>query len=115
MNEQLVNTLNTLALKLGTTAEMLWEVMMKQAPIYAMTSTFVIVLSGVLFFFLYKFFKKNEWFADEIDENPFMFLVSTVLAIAVACYGVLVLTTIPSIIYAIFNPEYWALMNLLGR
>lgn len=83
MDEKYYELLERIATKLGTTAEHLWGVMVKQAPISGITD-----------------------------------LISIVVLIAAAflwCKTVHRKTKTPPIASSFFNPEYWALMRLLGR
>lgn len=93
--------------KLGTTSEYLWGVLISQAPIYA-ASWFITSLSfAVLIFYGYRVVKN---IASSDDDMVFLWIIYAV----VSCFVlVVVLMSMNEFISAIFNPEYWALNQLL--
>lgn len=120
MNEQTIKLIEQLARKLGTTSEYLWAVLIKQAPISALTDLLyfiLVIIGGIILWKIHKYLSKdrgedkNSIYYDE--ENIViipMFIVSIVWAIIfIACFF-----SIGDIINGFFNPEYWALKEVLG-
>lgn len=109
MNEKILEALQTLAAKLGVTAEHLWGVLIKQAPIDG-TIDFIACVSLVYFNVAFLRLVVRKTLSDDPD-------------CAIAAWGAVVVLVIISsiivwrnavmIIAAFFNPEYWALKQLL--
>lgn len=115
MNDQTIQALNVLAAKLGTTAEYLWGVLVRQAPITGALDLAVMAAWLVALIFSARFVHKNTA-GDEPrwdDEAARFFAWGGVWlgALFVALIGGII---IPSAVSAILNPEYWALKQLLG-
>lgn len=116
MNKETTELLEKLAEKLGTTAEHLWSVLVKQAP---WSGTFHIIGCCVVILFLLKALKKATNYkpvADYQDEEMIfvfksigvgiLFLI-TLLAIYNAC------AEFPMNLAGFTNPEFWALKQIL--
>jgi ABC-type antimicrobial peptide transport system permease subunit len=123
MNEQTQQLIRELAEKLGTTAEHLWSVLIQQALITGIVDTLIMLTFGVILVRLFIFVKAKTTkrgetptsypHADWEDEPAF-----------IAWFGWAVLAFIFSLILAgnasmtmaaFLNPEYWALMQVLGK
>lgn len=110
MNEQTQKLIEQLASKLGVTVEHLWGVLIHQAPIssgiWALEVVLGIITGGVML-------KKSITLLKQDDEDG--------LAIGLVCGGVvLVLFAVifmavysDQIMAGFFNPEYWALRQIL--
>lgn len=113
MDEKYAQLLETLATKLGTTAEHLWGVLVRQAPISGATNLVLCIIGALLLWKLITFVNHKtinrdaDWY---YERHPAWFGVG-VVAFAVSI-GILV--SIPKIVYAFANPEYWALKQLLS-
>lgn len=113
MDEKYAQLLETLATKLGTTAEHLWGVLVRQAPISGMTNLvlciiFALGLWKLIIFVKHKTNHRNaDWY---YDRHPAWFGVSVVTAMI----SIGLLISIPTIVTAFANPEYWALKQLLS-
>ena len=109
MNDATAQLVEKLATQLGTTAEHLWKVLVAQAPITASayTATWIIMFAiGVLtLYLLYKNrqHKYGNWFVI-FAVIPIMILVFCVIFFAVS---------VPLILAGFFNPEYWALKQII--
>ena len=117
MNE-LTTLLEKLALQLGTTVEYLWEVLIKQAHVFAIqyiVCWIILIIGSVLF---YIFLKKTVegYESDGWDETITWHIVPTVL-LGVVVFVLLVKNLVQTGIFitAIINPEYWALQEILGQ
>ncbi len=114
MNEQTQKLISELADKLGTTAEHLWGVLVRQAPIDATAS---IVSSGVFLLIslitiivglqLQK--KTQEDFA--YGFSSFFCLAGGAIALAVTIS--VTVASLSDISAGFINPEYWALKQIL--
>jgi uncharacterized protein involved in cysteine biosynthesis len=113
MNEKIFEALQALAVKLGTTVDHLWGVLLKQAPI---DGTIEFIFCSILVWFNVKMARmvvrktlsdKPEW-KDDLSEIAWVLLATLVFfsVIIVWCNAAM-------IIAAFFNPEYWALKQLL--
>jgi phosphotransferase system glucose/maltose/N-acetylglucosamine-specific IIC component len=120
MNEQTTKLIEQLAQKLGTTAEYLWTVLVKQAPISAATDAlyFILVIIGGIFLWkLHKYLSKERgeykhsiYYDEEENVTIPMFIAVIIWAILfIVCFS-----SIGNIINGFFNPEYWALKEVLG-
>lgn len=102
-----------LAETLGTTVEHLWGVLLVQAPIDGAVSLIcnlllVLMLVGCASLTWYKI-RQGDWQQDAAIGAVLgtgVLAVFTFLVVASSAQG---------IVAAFFNPEYWALMQLLGR
>lgn len=123
MDEKTLQSITALATKLGTTAEYLWAVLLKQAPIYGITTImmyaawFSMVLVWVRFVRsktktppadpLGNFYPHAAW-CEEAGALAWMSAFASALLVAIG-FG----SDLPMITAAFFNPEYWALMKIL--
>ena len=114
--KELVPLLEKLADKLGVTSAHLWEVLIKQAKISAITDL-------VWFMFYIPFFiigtwvvikKWDKWYGACSYEAqvPFVIFISTLALVAVILL-IVTICGIPNIISGFFNPEYWALDKII--
>lgn len=116
--------LKSLADKLGTTVENLWEVLMKQAPIAAVTETVICAVFGLAVFASYRLVRKKTKRPSATDADKFPRAEWEEDA-AFAGWLVTVLLVIPFLIQlreaavtvstVALNPEYWALHELLSN
>jgi hypothetical protein len=104
MNEQMMKMLEVLANKLGTTAEHLWAILIKQAYITAWTDIILLIAFIVLLFILGKISFK---FLVNFDRILVSIIIVTVLCMLMGNF-------IPEIVNGFFNPEYWAFKNILS-
>ena len=117
MNDAQQALIETIATKLGTTAEHLWGVLIKQAPISAATdlaSCVVFVLLSVGFIL---FVKRNTTVPDgehrAIWNNEGAFF-AWFAALLFLVFTIVTVTSLAGVIIAGFiNPEYWALQRIL--
>lgn len=115
MNEQTLNALKELAAKLGTTAEHLWSVLIRQAYISFATD---LVLYFVLALAMWLSFKKLfPFLSNRIHEDPdgdfaYWIAAGMTATLLVLCI-LLAIFNITDTVTKIANPEYWALMRIL--
>ncbi|MBV5347541.1 hypothetical protein JZU46_04920 [bacterium] len=118
MNDNTTKLLEQLAQKLGTTAEYLWSVLVKQAFVSAITDLIYVVIilfAGYGLFRLHKLFSKVEENGDCIYEDyedvtikPMIIVTSIWAFLFILCFF-----SIGNIINGFINPEYWALNEVL--
>jgi hypothetical protein len=122
MNENTEKLVRELAEKLGTTAEHLWGVLMRQAPITAATDAVIAVIMLGVLWALYHLVRSKTTAPPktEDDRYPSAEWVKTDAELAwviLAIYGALTVAvvcgTIATVMTATMNPEYWALKQLL--
>lgn len=116
MNKELLEALKILSTKLGTTAEHLWAVTIRQAKISALQdiilSISLIVLTIILYYIATKLIKKDRKHGDFIEYSPITIIT---IAIAVSVFVVTLIAcfvSVADILTALLNPEYWALSNI---
>lgn len=113
MNEQAEKLIRDLAEKLGTTVEHLWDVLLRQAPIDSSAKLIGVAVAAVLFvitwFRIQKFpNEKNSYDFFSWREVAVGILIATSLLLAY-----LGVQEIPLILAGFFNPEYWALRQII--
>lgn len=122
MDYNTIQVLTTLANKLGTTAEYLWGVLLKQAPITGVIDMAIMagwVLMAVMWcrFVLRKTTapkptnEDRHTYADWTEEAAFFSWLS---AVVLAMMAALIVTSyFATTAAALVNPEYWALRQIL--
>lgn len=123
MDEKTLQALTTLATKLGVTAEYLWSVLLKQAPISGAINLLVCAawIVGVYAWarFVYCSTAVPEPTADNRYPKPIwtddvahaLGWISVVVSVFVVT--LIVGLYLPLIAAALFNPEHWALQQIL--
>lgn len=112
MNEQTLQLIEKIALKLGTTAEHLWGVLVRQAPI---SGAIGLACDVALILALYAMWKKlltvdfDNWNWDSDFGKSVMY---GGLAIATTILLVYAFGKLPTEIAGFINPEYWALKQI---
>jgi len=112
MNENTLQFLNELSIKLGTTSEYLWGVLIRQAPIDGWINLSVMaVWVAVGVFALIFFYKKIN---DESWDEEF-----TVALLGISILSFVIIIVVAGICFsdtvgAIVNPEYWAFQKILS-
>lgn len=122
MNDNLTALLDKLATKLGTTTEYLWKVLLVQAKISATNSLIFLVMAVVSGIILYRIHKRlakpipgKSYNNSRYEEDGELYIPIMIMA---ACIWVIcsffIITDITNIINGYFNPEYWALKEILN-
>jgi hypothetical protein len=113
MNEQTAKLIQQLADKLGTTAEHLWAVLIKQAPITSSIELAGFVIALAIAGYLTKLFrgycKANPRDLDEPHVCFGWFGIILFLAI----WTIAFIMHMPVVLAGFTNPEYWALMQVM--
>jgi hypothetical protein len=126
MTDQMFQALMALAQKLGTTAEYLFGVLVKQAVISGITNAAILV---VWLFVFRKWFsivsaktkrppasKNDDYRGPRAEWDPedtrYVFAWVSIAIMSVATF-IMCVTIIPDVVTAILNPEYFALKQIL--
>ena len=117
MNEQTEKLIRELADKLGTTVEHLWGVLIKQAPITAVTDLLECVMLAVVCIvggkYLLRWHRKLDGNCEA--DHPGLVMLYVVWVVMLIITIISVLTSVSEIANAILNPEYWALKQITGK
>ena len=122
MNEETLQAVTALAQKLGTTSEYLWSVLIQQAYLEAGLSLVNIIVWGMITFFVVKIVYRKTRTPKETKEELYpkaewteegavaAWLVSGVLILIAF---IIISVEFNNLITALFNPEYWALKQII--
>ena len=114
MDDKTLEALTALAHKLGTTAEYLWGVLVKQAPISGVLDLAVIAAWAAACVWLVRLVRRKTagddpaW--DDETGRVFAWIGTWLACILAAVIGSL---SVAGAVTAIVNPEYWALRQIL--
>lgn len=135
MNEQTEKLLRELAEKLGTTTEHLWGVLVKQCMVEAVSTTVLFVFFVVVAIVLMRTAivntrqipitdsegkqVLNRWnepqMASKWDKDDALPIACWIVSSVIALFSFgLMIDMSQCVIQAIWNPEYWALKQILG-
>jgi len=116
MNKDTLDFLKDLAAKLGTTADHLWAVMIRQARVSFFCDLLLYLLIGGLLGVAYKLAKRLANAADgkaSYEDDTMQvtgLIVIVIIAVVLVLYAVF---NIQDTVTKIANPEYWALQHIL--
>lgn len=113
MNEQTTKLIEQLAAKLGTTTEHLWGVLLKQAPMSSGISATMLAVFLLVLILSARWLKRNELSKDDADDmmgKVLCWILWGVMAFMLSCF---IYDSLPMIIAGFFNPEYWALKQII--
>jgi len=129
MMDELPEVLKQLAEQLGTTAEYLWPILIRQARIEAYERLMGIVLWGFVFYQLTKgwgwLISRTSQYIEKDDKNDVIDAVAndnlvypscilvTIIPIILIISGVFFIISLWEIPTMVYNPEYWALTRIL--
>lgn len=121
--DTLMPYLQQAAEQLGTTAAYLWMLQVKQAYVLGATYLIQYVLYGLILYGIYRFAK---WMLEKVNperyDEKYRYQVQDGLAflggiasfiIAIVCI-VNVLSSVHTVLTLLFNPEYWALNEVIS-
>jgi transcriptional regulator with XRE-family HTH domain len=114
MNESTTQLIESLAAKLGTTAEYLWGVLLNQAAVSA-TISLLFAVTSITYLTIYLRWLIAKVKADELDILDYEKNVAMSMfggAVAILSF-VTIGFALPNIITGYINPEYWALQEIL--
>ena len=111
MQKELLARIDLLAAKFATTGSHLWEVMVKQQIINGWVGVFwaalFLIATVVAVRWCLRKLSKGDYYGDSFD-----LYFGTILIGVVGLYGFAISS---GSVARLFNPEYYALMDLLGR
>lgn len=121
MTDKTIEALTALANKLGTTAEYLWGVLLKQAPLTGAIDLLLMaawVIGAVMWC---RFVLRKTTTPKAADDNGYpcadwtgeAAFFAWVSAVALAVIAGLVVGDLATVVAALVNPEYWALKQIL--
>ncbi len=118
MNEHTAQLLQGLAVKLGTTSEYLWAILLKQAPVFAWISIGYYVGTLLAVLMLWTFRKRIAasltWCINEGEGTALLCFFGLIIAgIASLIWLFACIFMFESVVTAFVNPEYWALDKVL--
>lgn len=116
MNEQTQQLIEKLAEKLGTTAEHLWAVLVRQAPITSTTEAIALCIYAAVMVWGYRLVREKTKNDGDWNDNcgsialPWIIwgVGTLILLIALCC-------SLSNIVAGFVNPEYWALKEILSK
>lgn len=111
MKDRHTDLLESLAAKFGTTTEYLWGVLINQAKYEAITLCLqftLLIVATVVFTLLVK----RRLNADAVEDGEG--IAYLIIGVTIAILDFNAFFYIPELISAIFNPEYWALKEILN-
>lgn len=122
MDDKTLQALTDLANKLGTTADYLWGVLLKQAPLTGAINL-VLMAAWVIFAVIWyrmvvrktsrpKATEDDRYPSADWDGESAALAWASVLAVAVIG-GLSVSARLTNTVAALVNPEYWALIQIL--
>ena len=112
MSTETTKLLETISLKLGTTTERLWGVLIEQAPVTSSIHALgvLLLLGGVAYG--WRKLMTVDWDSYEAPPKCVVVFFATVLTVGLSS---IVLLELPGILSGFLNPEYWALRQLLPK
>lgn len=111
MNDKTLELIQQLATKFGTTADHLWGVLIKQAPVSCGCD--LVVLIAYAFFFIWGFRKFiHQLRTNTSSDKDALYFVGGALTLLGGGLLLLMLAFIPETISGFTNPEYWAMIQL---
>ena len=120
MNKETLDLVRGLADKLGTTAEHLWGVLVKQAPISSACDLGVLIMAIVSsIIIIFQVSKGQEYQEGKTKQKFFYEHDELAMGITVISGGVLIISIIilivcfATIMSGFFNPEYWAFKQIV--
>jgi hypothetical protein len=120
MKDEKNQALEILAEKLGTTAEYLWKVLVKQAPISATIDIvyfILITIGGYLLFRLHIYLSKERGDKEESLYYKYEEVAGIPMVIVCVLWGVAFIISfcfLGDVAIGFANPEYWALNEILN-
>ncbi len=112
MNEETTKLIQQLAEKFGTTAEHLWNVLVRQAPISAGCDILISIASVLIAYWFFRLIhiKTTDTEEKEADwKEEGAFVAWLLLGLFIVITSICILGSIEGVVSGFVNPEYWAL------
>ena len=119
--EEMTELLRELAAELGTTVEFLWAVLIRQAKIEIVEIGILAAFVGVGWFLMSEYlrwaipFYKNLDGYDNIEKELMLWTIGVIIGVVLVVLTIIVTLSIANLPTLIFNPEYWALRQILNH
>lgn len=110
MNADLVELIDKLAQNSNATSERIWEVLLQQAAINAVTYSLMLITLLLCFRFVLSCVRCK---VRVTGDQTIVLLIWSVMGVATIITLLFVFVLVPAIATAIMNPEYWALQQIL--
>jgi len=110
LSTEVLAKLDILAQKIGVTIEQLWPWLVRQQYVEAIYPAVLFIMFSIVAIPAYRFLKKVTWQPEITAEQLIGIVVGTVVGLGFVVSGVDFITEFSDI----FNPEYWALKDLMG-
>jgi len=116
MNEQTQQLIENLAIKLGTTADHLWGVLVRQAPISCATDAIGLCIYAAVIVWAYRLVRNKTKNGGDWNDG----CGSIVIPWGIWSFGLLFLlivglSPLSVIVSGFVNPEYWAFRQIIGN
>lgn len=115
MEAKLAELLDKLSTKLGVAVDVLWAALLKQAVIAAITDLIVLGLVAYAGVWVVRYVKLCHKNVQERDWDEIAWLPCALVVVAYSLFVVGGISSLPMIFAGFFNPEYWALMKIIGK
>lgn len=124
MDDKTAALIEKLADKLGTTAEHLWGVLLRQAPINALVDLFINAAMVVTAVYLTRLvirkitvplLSRDEYMARPAWNGDMAWLAGAMLTVWWIVTLLRMFNTMTGTVTAFFNPEFWALSYILSN
>ena len=116
MNEQTQQLIEKLAEKLGTTAEHLWAVLVRQAPITSTTEAIALCIYAAVMVLGYRLVREKTKDDGDWNDNCGSIALPWVIWCGATIALLIVLCcSLSNIVAGFANPEYWALKEILSK
>jgi Flp pilus assembly pilin Flp len=117
MNEETTKLIQQLADKLGTTAEHLWAVLVRQAPITSCVDVVVLIAAVIATVISARTLMKGvKGLKDGFENdglNMSMAIVGSIVCLIAAIVLIICIAGLGTTASGFLNPEYWALKQII--
>lgn len=116
MNEQTQQLIEKLADKLGTTAEHLWSVLVRQAPISSTIDAIALCIYAAVMVWGYRLVReKTKEDGDWNDHYGSIALPWIIWGVGMIFLVNVLCCSLSNIVSGFVNPEYWVLKEILSK
>ena len=112
--KEITPLLEKLAKQLGTTAEYLWSIMVRQAPISSCINILQYIILGVATYFFVKVTKKYWLVSEEKRWGSVWLSIPGIIGVFLFILWIVSFFDIQNTITGFVNPQYWALRKILN-
>jgi hypothetical protein len=115
MSDDLQKEIAQLAQKLGTTVDHLWSVLVRQAPIDSTVFFLTMAAMAGVTYALWRLFSKSKVNSENHQGECVKLIAMVLFGLMLAATFVVLTSGLSNAIAGFFNPEYWALQDLLAK